>query len=182
MLPNLTRLQTACLVAGSLAKSHRSPHHARAPSGWHFRGEFAAASLKRAVLPDAAQDLRRIFRGDIRRGLIEASPNSPCDAEHQRPISAAIFAAASLKPDALRARTEDSRLSFRGIFAAASLKRSALAEAPPCGSSLPRHIRRGLIEASSGRRSRLTVTVPFPRHIRRGLIEAVSMAGSRGST
>ncbi len=114
-----------------------------------FRGINAAASLKH----DWPFGLRRSERGlprHQRRGLIEAVGTStgvslPCL------VFRGINAAASLKlPPCDYA--DDGRVTdvFRGINAAASLKQSQVPHMlPETERCLPRHQRRGLIEAST---------------------------------
>ncbi len=85
-----------------------------------------------------------------------------------------INAAASLKPGPNVAVVGEGLELFRGINAAASLKPAlSLALFRRGKKPLPRHQRRGLIEASerSGGRSEHGT---LPRHQRRGLIEAAT--------
>ncbi len=84
-----------------------------------FRGEFAAASLKRTAQVGTAQ-VGTGFRGE--------------------------FAAASLKHRVERALQRE-RVRFRGEFAAASLKPTIAGIITRLSPPFPRRVRRGLIEA-----------------------------------
>ena len=185
-----------------------------------FPGEFAGASLKLSVFSARARGVYGIPRR-IRRGLIEARGSSgrrfatswpfpgefagaslkPPDAE---PVLLTLdtsfpgeFAGASLKPGCQQGRL-DPLSPFPGEFAGASLKLGWIVVLSCVMVSIPRRIRRGLIEAkrrkafascgsgthspanSPGPSLKRVVNLdgllggdsPIPRRIRRGLIEA----------
>ena len=144
----------------SARRSGRSPRS--------FRGEFAAASLKR--LGRAGDDEAVVvLPRRIRRGLIEAWTPAGRRRAWTGPFRGE-FAAASLKhvEGAGRGRPGS---AFRGEFAAASLKPGLMLRARVAdGVVLPRRIRRGLIEAP-----RLTVIWSPPPAAFRGEFAAASL-------
>jgi len=82
-------------------------------------------------------------------------------------------AAASLKRVNGRRRVIDQRKHFRGMNAAASLKPRGTSPCCIRPSKLPRHERRGLIEAIWPQCRSTSTPALLPRHERRGLIEAI---------
>ncbi len=134
-----------------------------------FRGMFAAASLKQPHhQPQRKRDLD--FPRHVCRGLIEARRIAR-PAMIRDPTFRGMFAAASLKRGMGPLSNLIGMQTFRGMFAAASLKLHCTVIRLSSLNDFPRHVCRGLIEATTSQVHR-PETSNFPRHVCRGLIEA----------